>query len=310
MASEIRCTGCEGPLGWAGSQLSCHSCGKVHTLAGKPGSKLGVLIIGVFIGVILGFIGAYELNRFVLDSDEISEVSTEESAKVTDTLTRSPPSFSHTIEPHEFAYLMTGEQPEQAESFAMAEAARPDVSFELHSYRPSGDYVWIYGRTTNRSPQTVEMVKAVAILKDEKGKAVFQDDFYATRECLAPGQSEWTTGLVDQVETTDLSLELYPVPASSCNYPALGMEVEFDHRLAGTGRAVFGHVTNGGKWPVKFARIHVYQFDDASGLLVNSANTYLEGILQPGQAQRFSVDLYQYQSSRFEVVVTGRPQGR
>ena len=46
MAKELRCLECGGALGWAGSQVSCRACGTVYTMAGKPGSKFGVLIAG------------------------------------------------------------------------------------------------------------------------------------------------------------------------------------------------------------------------------------------------------------------------
>jgi len=69
MAKELRCESCGGELGWAGAQVSCRGCGKVYTMAGKPGSKIGVLIAGVFIGVILGAIGGIELSRFIVSAD-------------------------------------------------------------------------------------------------------------------------------------------------------------------------------------------------------------------------------------------------
>lgn len=79
MAVELKCLSCEGELAWAGAQVSCRGCGKVYTMAGKPGSKLGVLIVGVGIGAILGFIGAYELNRFVLHASTSSSLESEAS---------------------------------------------------------------------------------------------------------------------------------------------------------------------------------------------------------------------------------------
>lgn len=69
MAQELRCFACEGELGWAGAQVSCRGCGKVYTMAGKPGSKIGVLVVGVFIGIILGAIGGIELSRFISSFD-------------------------------------------------------------------------------------------------------------------------------------------------------------------------------------------------------------------------------------------------
>ena len=69
MAKELRCLACGGALGWAGAQVSCRECGTVYTMAGKPGSKLFVLVAGVFVGIILGTIGGVELSRFILTSD-------------------------------------------------------------------------------------------------------------------------------------------------------------------------------------------------------------------------------------------------
>ena len=68
MPNALQCPACEGQLGGAGSQVSCHSCGKVFLLGGRPNSKLGALVVGVGIGLVLGFIGAYELQRFVFDA--------------------------------------------------------------------------------------------------------------------------------------------------------------------------------------------------------------------------------------------------
>jgi hypothetical protein len=66
MPASLRCLKCEGDLVWTGKQVSCTACGSVFTLSGRPAKRgIGMLLFGLGIGACLGFVGAYEMNRFV-----------------------------------------------------------------------------------------------------------------------------------------------------------------------------------------------------------------------------------------------------
>ena len=317
MPQEVRCPACEGALGWSGAQLSCRACGKVYTIEGKPGSKVGVLIVGLGIGCILGFILAYELIRFVPSIQPSTQSAVTDSveqksspAPVTEDVQPEVrvDELSYFIEPDEYASIVMGEPIEAVKSGILAENSRPDVVFELHSTRVSGDMTWIYGATTNRSPRTVESVTAFAIRKDQAGKVLFQDDFYASHSCVAPGQTTWTIGLIETTDAEGLNFELYPEAARHCRRPVQGVDVEYDVRQEGDRWTVYGSVTNNGKWGVKFAQVHAYQLSNATDRkLVGHNSGYLQGILRPGSSQRFTLGLYGGDSELFEVAVTGSP---
>ena len=156
------------------------------------------------------------------------------------------------------------------------------------------------------------MVKAFAIRKDAQGTVDFQDEFYATHDCLAPGQSAWVVALIDTSSSEDLTFEVYPETASHCKRPALGLTTQYDVRREPDKTTVYGSVTNTDRWGAKFVEVQVYRLsDETDRKLVSHDNTYLKGILSSGKAQRFSVEFTSSgpadASHVFEVVVDGSP---
>ena len=321
MAIELRCTSCEGELGWAGGQVSCRSCGKVFTMAGKPGSKFGVLVVGVGIGIILGFIAAYELNRFVLgvqDREGVETVETEAvearplgvADPVNNTREEQPvASKSEDLNPYvngaEFSALKLAQNPEVEWGKVVAETEALKADFEFHSATPMmSDKMWLYGRLINRSAVTIARAKVFALDGDLTVKLPPQDSFYSEADCLAPGDSDWVKALVDFSSAEGLRFEVYPETPSLCVRPLEHLVVEHAIKVDSSGkRIVYGSVQNQEKAPVQFVQVYANVFHE--NRFVAQESTYLQGVLAAGAAQRFELTLPAGEG-KIEVSITGR----
>jgi hypothetical protein len=316
MAKELRCSSCEGELAWAGAQVSCRGCGKVYTMAGKPGSKLGVLVVGVGIGLILGFIGAYELNRFVLgvqQEEKIVEVESEGTEEVVDGSMSLKPedpmsTKSEFQDPYmdgaEFSAFKSALHAEANMANVVAETSGPTALFELHTSMSAGERSWVFGQLTNRSAVTIRAGKIFAVEGKGTQEVPKQDYFYGEMDCLAPGESEWVKGLVDFTSTEGLSFEVYPEAATFCPRPLQHLVVTHDVKVNAAGkRVVFGHVKNQEDAPVQFVQVYANVFEGTR--LVAQESTYLQGVMSPGTAQRFQLAL-PAGNGKIEVTTTGR----